>query len=173
MNKPKSTRVTTAVVSIMPSFEATVNQIAQLQVELGTKTAARAAEVEKVLERYNSDIKPLEKEVERLSTMASAYAQTHWEELSKDPKIKSSETELATYGFRTGNPTVKPIAKVKEADLAQQLHDQGYDAFVCATYTLNKDALLQAVRDKNPVACQLFKIVQTERFWVEAKAQQG
>lgn len=166
----KRTRINLNIVKTMAEFEQLVDTIAQLQLDQSELTVERDTEKERLLAKFDTQIKGLKTEIERLQTQAATYAQANWKSIN--PEGKSATSPFARYGFRTGNPTLKLQAKAKEADVAAELHAQGLDQFVVTTYSLNKECIAKAItNDKNPILMQLFRIEQDERFFVECKAQ--
>lgn len=164
-------RSNTEVIKSRAVFESKIDTIAQLQVDVASMIAARDKEKEALLLKWNTKIKDLEKEIKREQTALQSYAQLHWKELG-GPKAKTAHTPLANYGFRTGQPTVKLIKRRKEAEVAQELYDEGYDNLVETTHKLDKKAIMKAYNAGNERVIELFKTDQIERFFVEAKAQQ-
>lgn len=169
----RTKRTNTEVMKSRGEFEEAIDTIAQLQLDLAGMIVARDKEREDVLARHGARIKSMELEIKTLQTAAQAYASVNWEALAK-PCARTADTVFAHYGFRTGNPALKAIGKRRLADIAEELHEAGHDAYVKAEtkISLNRPAIIKAVSKGVAVVSRLFKVDQAERFFVEAKAQQ-
>ncbi|KAF0093455.1 MAG: hypothetical protein E1N59_2856 [Puniceicoccaceae bacterium 5H] len=170
MSKRQKINLKTDLPATRSEFEAKVDRVAELQIQLQTAIAARDQAKEAVIAEREPAIKALESEIKRESTLCAAYAHTHWDELSPNG-TRSGETPMATYSFRKGNPTLAKVGKVKEEVLAEQLHDAGRDEYLVLKYELNKERLKKAVQAKVEWALQLFKITQKDGFEIQAKAK--
>jgi len=82
---------------------------------------------------------------------------------------RSADTPLATFGFRTGMPTVRKIVDQTEDEIAVLL---GHTSFVITKHSLNKPAILAALQSGSEMLAKLFRISQGETFFIEAKAQE-
>lgn len=170
----------TEVISSRAIFEQKIDTIAQHEVSIQTLEAERDAKNEALLLHYNTQIKALKKESEGDMKVCLAYAKEHRSELAEKDK-RSADTPLATYGFRTGMPTVEKLDKRKEEDLANELYDQGHKPLVTTKHSLDKPAILKTLQAVQALKADaqagfkwltnLFKIDQGETFYVSPKAQ--
>jgi phage host-nuclease inhibitor protein Gam len=152
-------------------FELNVDIVAQLQIDMQSIIAERNDRVQRVQETYNVQIESIKKEIDLCLKTAGLYASQN-RALLLNNEQKSSETALARFGFRTGQPTVKPIQKIKEEELANELRKDGYKEYTDESYTLNKPAIKKGIEAGVQKLLSLFKIVQNETFYVEAKAKE-
>jgi phage host-nuclease inhibitor protein Gam len=115
-----SKRTKTEVIISRAIFEQKVDTIASLQVSIQTLEAERDTRVEAILLHYNAQIKAHETEIKAEQQACQAYAQLNWSQLAPDG-LRSAETPLATYGFRTGMPQVKKLVNRTEEEMAAEL----------------------------------------------------
>ncbi|MGF1484755.1 MAG: host-nuclease inhibitor Gam family protein [Opitutales bacterium] len=171
--KKKSKRARVAVTGTREEFERDVNRIAQLQVLEAKAVATRDAESEAVLKKWNPQIEGLQAEMEPLLKRAAAFAQAHREELF-DAGLRSGGTQLAIVGFRMGQPEVVKARGVKPTleQLAETLQQEGYADCVTVKYTVDKSGIKKRLQNGCKRIAEIFRIRQTERFYVESKAQQ-
>jgi len=166
-------RTNTEVTLTRGEFEKNIDLIAQFQLDIDRLTVERDEAKEAILRKYNTQISSLNSEIKALQTEAQTYAKLNWSRLAPSPNAKTAETPLASYGFRTGQPTPKALTKKKEADLAEQLYNDGLKDYVNVKFKLNKTAIVKALRAGVEAITKLFKLNQAERFYVEAKASNG
>ncbi len=165
-----ATRTKTAVLQSRAAFEQQIDTIAQLQVSIEQLVAERNSRSEAILLHYNSQIKGHQDEIKSLLASACAYAQLNWSQLAEDGG-RSAETTLAEFGFRTGMPSVKKLAKQTEEEVAAELYAQGHRDYVSTTHKLDKPAILKALQAGCEWLAKLFTVTQGETFYVSAKAQ--
>ncbi len=166
-----SKRTKTEVIISRAIFEQKVDTIASLQVSIQTLEAERDTRVEAILLHYNAQIKAHETEIKAEQQACQAYAQLNWSQLAPDG-LRSAETPLATYGFRTGMPQVKKLVNRTEEEMAAELFAQGQTAYVNTKHSLDKPAILKALQAGCDWLAKLFTITQGETFYIAPKAQQ-
>ena len=86
-------------------FDQLLEDIAIRQLSLERVTLRRDAKLLAIRAEFDSDINELAGEQEAAVLRAEKYATTHRAELLPGTK-KTSETGVAFFGFRTGNPTL-------------------------------------------------------------------
>lgn len=148
-------------------FEADIDQIARLQLKREKLIAARDIETQKVLDKYNPQISNLDAEIEALQTRALPYANANRDRLFG--KGKSASCSLAIYGFKKGNKALTNISGKSDEIIAKELGDNGRRDCANIVYKLNKDGIKKAIKNNDTFVGNLFKYIQTERFFVEAK----
>jgi phage host-nuclease inhibitor protein Gam len=165
------TRTSITTTTTRGEYEQLVDTVAQLQLDLRALELERDEAKERVLAQYEARIKSYKEEIKNLMKDAQGYAKEHWQSLAPNPKAKTHETAFARAGFRTGQPTLKLLSKGKRDDCAMQLYNEGHHDLVDVVYTLNIKACLRALRQGLTALTTRFKITQTERFYVEPKAE--
>lgn len=166
-----SKRTKTEVIISRSIFEQKIDTIASLQVASQALAAERDSRVEAILQHYNTQIKGHETEIKAEQRACQAYAQLNWSQLAPDG-LRSAETPLATYGFRTGMPTITKTVDRTEEALAAELYAQGQTSFVNTKHTLDKPAILKALQAGSDWLSKLFTVTQGETFYVAPKAQE-
>lgn len=152
-------------------FNDSVNRVAELQLDVAALELERDQEKERILAEYNGKISDLNTHIKAEMLKAQNYAEKNWGTLAPNATARSSSTELANFGFRTGQPTIKVLEKgKKQEDIAEQLQDADHAEYVTVKLALNKPAILKAYRNGVALIKSLFEVNQTERFFVEAKA---
>lgn len=148
-------------------FEAQVDICAQLKTD---QTALEAELDRKVLalkEKYSEQIKSIKRQADSIAKACSVYAQTHPELFGSS---KSAETPLARYGFRTGQPTVKTVGKLKESDaLAAVLKNPDAAQYSTAKYALDKSAIRLGLEREVEWLRRIFTVEQSENFFIDPK----
>lgn len=151
-------------------FDSALDEIAGLQVDLRALEAMRDNELQAVRDMFARDLEKISSKLKALIVLADKYAETHRDELFPT-KLKSSETALANYGFRIGNPTLCLLnRKWNWEGVLNAVKAAFKGQYVRTTEAVDKDALK---RDLSPeqlatVGC---RIDQAETFYVEAKEQ--
>ena len=109
MSKTRTTTKATdqQVIKDRAEFCQTLDDIARKGVELDTLHAAKEAAMQKVLTDHDPRISELTKDIDRLTKMAEQWAAPRREELFAKGR-KSGTTALTTYGYRLGQPSLKP-----------------------------------------------------------------
>jgi phage host-nuclease inhibitor protein Gam len=151
-------------------FERIIDQTVDLQLVKERLELKRDKQLLEIRERFDGDIADLAGRMEMNVLRAEKYAHEHREELLPSKK-KSAETDLATFGFRTGNPTLvllnrawswkKVIAELKELDGA-------FLKFIVTKETVDKDAIKIRLTDGERAAIGT-RIRQSEVFFIDPK----
>jgi phage host-nuclease inhibitor protein Gam len=143
-------RVKAPSLSDRDAFVATVDAVADLQTQIELIQAREARALQRVQSLYAAKLEPLQEEQKALVSLAEKYADTHRADLLPKDR-KSAETGLATFGWRTGNPAVKTIGKVKWDAIAVLLQARNLLQFLRTVVEVNKEALLAAWRKADGV----------------------
>jgi phage host-nuclease inhibitor protein Gam len=167
-------------------FTAAVDESARLTVEIRKIEAARDAKVQAVQALFGEQIPALQAQCNALVAQAEKYAEEHREELLPG-KLKSHDTALATFGFRTGMPALKLLSKWSWEKVLEQLRtSNGLDCFIRNKPEVDKAKIIVATNEgllsfpgltaeKEEAVYQLplsdlgVKIVQDETFYIEPK----
>lgn len=171
-------------------FEDTVDAVAKMAVEKEKLVAALKARHQQIDDKYGSEIKSLEHDIQAAYDRAVPYFEEHAGELC-EPGKRSGSTKLAHFGVRLGQPTVTKVGKFKKvAWKALGLIFDGIDElrqFVRNQPEVDKEKILKVFSDlksKEPevVASALEKksildshgisMEQTDDFWVEPIADE-
>ena len=158
--------------STRAEFESACDQAAELDVQIRAAEAARDHEIQSVRDEHEPLIQSLRQRRDALTTISDKYAETHRAELFPTTK-KSAESSLAHYGFRLGNPTLKPLNKKWNWESILTAVKATYPVagrFVRLVEEVDKDALKAQLTDAQlaTVGC---KISQAEAFYIEPKEQ--
>ena len=163
----------TPILSLDESKEL-ADTVARLATEVQTLTARRNAAQERILDNYNSRIDDREQRIAAILPRLELYSGMHPEIFPKDRR--TTESPLAIFGFRLGQPKVEKRAEEKEEAVAVCLHIAKHDEVVTIKYSLNKDAILRMLQDPKVPApawlTKLFRVRQDDSFFVEPKAQE-
>jgi phage host-nuclease inhibitor protein Gam len=175
-------------------FHSTLNAIAALQAAANKVIAKRDAEIVAIQQRYAGTLDPITHELAALVALAEAYADEHRAELLPKDR-KSVDTATCTYGWRTGNRTVRPLNKQwTEAKIIEALEHACLDDYVREVKEIAKDKILADCEDNKTLAQPAaidedgdeiipaetialadvgVKITQSESFYIEPKAESG
>lgn len=151
-------------------FDAAVDLIATLQVSLRSAEAERDAEIQAVRDDHAEVIDDLKARLEAQAVLAEKYAEEHRGELLPAGR-KSAETALATFGWRTGNPTLVLASKKWSWEAVLTAVKELFPGrFVRTVEEVDKEAIkTQLGPDQLPLVG--VKISQKEPFFIEAKEQ--
>jgi phage host-nuclease inhibitor protein Gam len=151
-------------------FDAALDDVAAMSVSLRKMEADRDEELQAVQEAYNDDILDVKKKITGLIAQAEKYALSHRAELFPDGK-KTSETSLALFGFRTGNPTLALLNKKWTWDeVIHALKSMALTEFIVTRQAADKEALKARLTDVELAAVGC-RVNQDESFWVEPKLE--
>lgn len=153
-------------------FDAAMDDIAAMTVELRKLEAERDEKVQAVQEQFNDDIRDVKQKIRGLAAQGEKYALAHRADVLIDGK-KSGETSLAVFGFRTGQPTLVTLnRKWTWTTVIEALRSQSLEQFIKTKETPDKDALKAHLADEQlaSVGC---RVRQTESFWVEPKLEES
>lgn len=180
--KKSTTRIKAPAIGNRSGFELTVDTIAAATTRLRTLEAERDAVVQIAQNTNATDIAELKQEIDLAAAMCEKYAEAHRPELLPG-KAKSAETPLARYGFRTGMPALKTLAKWTWDKVKDRLHEIGASDCIRTKEEIDKETLLKLVdegrnlavlnsRNKveiHEISTLGFKVVQAETFFIEPK----
>lgn len=153
-------------------FDAAMDDIARMTVEMRQLEAERDEKTQEVQEQFNDDIRDIKQKINGLAAQGEKYALAHRTELLP-PKKKSGETSLSTFGFRTGQPTLVLLnRKWSWPTIIEALKAQGLERFIVRKETPDKDAM-KAHLDDESLAAVGCRVRQTESFWVEPKLEES
>ncbi len=148
-------------------FEQAVDTAAQIQLDLADMKTNLDLELQAVRERYGPHIKAYQAEIKEQVTLCAAYAAEHRKDLLPGPS-KSGSTSLAKFGFRKGQPTLKPRSKMTWEKVKAAIKKRAWITLLRTTVTVDKQAILKICRDDQLAKIGLRKD-QVESFYVEAK----
>lgn len=151
-------------------FDAAVDQIATLQVKLRILEAKRDKDIQRARDAHGAAIDEVATQLKATLSLAERYAVDHRDEIVP-PGRKSSESALAVFGFRLGNPTLKTLNKRWTWDgVLEAVRSRFNGRFIRTSEAVDKDALKAQLSDEQlaGVGC---RIEQREDFFVEAKEQ--
>ena len=171
MSKTRTTTKATdqQVIKDRAEFCQTLDDIARKGVELDTLQAAKEAAMQKVLTDHDPRISELTKDIDRLTKMAEQWAAPRREELFAKGR-KSGTTALTTYGYRLGQPSLKPANGRTWAKVVQLLKTTRRKVYLVTKVTPDKEAIRQHVKPHKLAKLGL-KIEQVETFYVERSTQ--
>ena len=145
-----------------------VNEAALLQTRLRILQEKAAKRIQAIQSALADEQSALESRIDAAMATAHGYAAAHRDELFSGAR-KSAETALAEYGFRMGQPTLKPLPKhTWESALKAALESKTYASFVVSRPRLDKEALKKRL-GKDALAALGLQVVQQEVFFVDPK----
>ncbi len=153
-------------------FEAKVDEIAALDVELRSLSVEMDEKLQTVRDHYADRLEAKTRYRDSLFHACDSYASKHQEEVLT-PGLRRGETALAHYGFRLGNPTLVLLnSKTKWKDVLSNIRARG-EEWVKKYIThpepkANKDAIKENLNDEElaSIGC---RIEQTDSFWLTPK----
>ena len=149
------------VIKDKAEFCQTLDDIARKGVELDTKEAA----MQQVLTDHDPKISELTREIDRLTKLAEQWASPRRDELFSKGR-KSGTTALTTYGYRLGQPSLKPAKGWTWDKIVALLKTTRRKAYLVTKVTPDKDAIRQHVKPHKLAKLGL-EIKQVETFYVE------
>lgn len=165
----KRIKNTHAGLQSLAAFREAVDEVATLQLGINIHTAKRDKKIQAIRDEADPKIAEYTARRDALLAAAESYAETHREELLP-PDRKSSDTALAVFGWRVGNPTLKPLnARWNFARILERCRELGRTQFIAIKETLDKDRIksdLQTDAELAEIGC---RIEQVEGFYVEPK----
>jgi phage host-nuclease inhibitor protein Gam len=166
----KTTRIKASSLRTRAEFDAAVDQLARTTVELRKLEAARDEQLQRVRATFDEPCADRSSQIDGLALAVEKYAEEHRDELFTG-KVKSSETALALFGFRFGQPTLKTLNKAWTWDrVLEQLDSLNLGRFIRTKRECDKDAMKQHL-DAAALATVGCRIDQAETFFVEPKEQ--
>jgi len=170
-----SIRTSSDSIRTSSDFEEVINQLAQLQTRQRLLEGKRDRDIQRIQEEHSPKIEETEQQIEKLLEEASAYAETHRDELrltGVQGDSKSAETQLARYGFRIGNPTVKALNRKWSASaILEAVRRVLGREYLHVDEKIAKDKLRTLPAEK--LAAVGLRVDQDEAFWVEPKVDGG
>lgn len=163
-------RVKSAGFETRAEFDQALDDVAAMSVEVRKIEAERDAQLQAIQETYNDDLMAVKEKIKGLLAQAEKYALSHRAELFPDGK-KSSETSLALFGFRTGNPTLALLNKKWTwEEVINALKSMSLTEFIVTKQAADKDAMKVKLNDTQLAAVGC-RVAQAESFWVEPKLE--
>ena len=154
------------------AFARALDHIAGLQPKRAGLVALRDKELQFIQEKHDPEIAKLDEDMKAHLEAAETYATAYRGQLLPGA-VKSSETTLAKWGFRIGQPVLKLLnRKHTWATVLDALKKLGHAEYVRTKEEPDKEALrrdfTEATLAKVGLRCD-----QAESFWVEAKVESG
>lgn len=148
----------------------TIDDIARLEVSIRALEAKRDAAIQLVRTEHDERIEQDKARLKNLMTLASAYAGAN--RLSLFGNAKSAVSALARFGFRSGNPTLKPLNKKWSMDsVLEKLKQLG--KYTRQVIEMDKEAIHAAKLTDVELAELGLRIDSGEKFFVESKADEA
>lgn len=167
-----SIRIKAPCIESAAQFQRVIDDIALATVQLRKLEATRDAKLQAIRTEWEPTCIQQVDRIKALGLMAEKYAAEHRDELFPG-KAKSADTPLATYGFRTGMPSLKLLSKWSWEKVLQILEQFQMLSFVRTKLEVDKDAIIREARDGLISGRQLsdigVKLVQNEAFYIEPK----
>lgn len=161
-------KIKITTISSRAEFESKIDQCAQLETAQHLIEAELAQKVLEIKENYGEQIEAHKKEVKRLTAECAQYAASNTVQLFG--KNRSSETALARFGFRTGQPTLKNTGKKKDAEIiAELIKKDANSQYVSKKLSLDKDAIRNAIENGVVWLKSFFVVQQDEAFFINPK----
>lgn len=165
---PRTKTPTTLSFDNIADFCREIDRIALLQHDLDELMLAKSAAEQVLLDIHEPAIIGARKELDAAVKLCERYATIKREELLPKGR-KSAETIQAIYGFRLGQPTLKPISKMTWGGVVEMLKSTRRRAFLRVKYEPVKDSIIAKIKP-NKLAKIGLKLVQDESFFVKSKA---
>lgn len=149
-------------------FFAAIDQIATLQTQARLLTARRDKQIQRIQDEFQPDVSDVTERIKARLALAEQYADTHRDELFPG-KVKTAETELASYGYRLHPPALKLLNRKWSWDAVVEAAKRAFPGrFVRSEETLQKDSLKAELSDEELLSVGL-RIDQVETFGVTPK----
>ncbi|MFT3989960.1 MAG: host-nuclease inhibitor Gam family protein [Luteolibacter sp.] len=166
MAKPKKPKL--PAIETVEQLHSTVDEIARLEVQIRAKEAKRDAAIQHVRAEHDAVIEADKSRSTSLMKLASTYATAHKADVFPAGK-KSVSTALARFGFRAGNPTLKPLnSKWTWEKVTEKLKQLG--KYTRTVVEVNKEELHDAKLTDVEYAELGVRIDSGSRFFVESKS---
>lgn len=137
----KTSRIKNQPLTSRREFLGLIAEIAALEAQARALAAARDIEIAAVQAEHETRIAPLAELIKGKFALVEAYADHHRDELLPKGK-KSTTTETVTYGWRTGNRTVKLMSRVTEEQAIAALKGLSLGAYVRKVEEIAKSLIL-------------------------------
>lgn len=144
-----SNRIKSNSLKTREQFNAAVDAAANFDVTIRYINARRDRAIQRIQLKFGMKTAPLELQRDAQAALAAEYAEAHRKELLPDEKKKkSADTAGATFGWRTGNRTVRTASKkFTEETVIEALKEQGLGTYVATVETIAKARILQDAGD--------------------------
>jgi phage host-nuclease inhibitor protein Gam len=159
-------------------FLAYVDSAARITVEVRSMEAARDRRIQQIQDEYAGALDAQKSQLTAIVAQAEKFAEEHQCELMLG-KARSAETALARYGFRTGMPQLKTLAKWTWEKALGSLLERRLYVFVRTNREIDKAAILAASANgladvdnplsRTPLADIGLRVVQQESFYIDPK----
>ncbi len=153
-------------------FLAAVDEAARCALEIKRLESIRNVRIQQIQDEFAGTLTVIGDRLDLLTALADGYAETHREELLFG-KIKSAETPLAIFGFRTGMPQLKLKSKMTWEKVVAVLISEKRELWLRTKIEAAKDAIIsgcQARPETAAIADRIgMRIVQEETFFIEPK----
>lgn len=166
------TRIKATTFKTRDEFFAALNELANIQTELRRLSAKRDARIQAIQEEYAPATEQLGEQIKALVALCEKYATAHRDALLPG-KAKSAETELATYGFRLGQPTLVLMSRKWSWETVVEACKATFPGrFVRTKESVDKDSLKAELNDADlaRIGC---RIQQDDTFFIEPKVDGG
>lgn len=158
------------VITSQEEFIATLDRIARLGVHLDMLQAAKETAMQQVLTEHDPEINDVARGIDQLTKRAEQWASPRRDELFPRGK-KSATTALTTYGYRLGNPSLKPAKGWTWDKIVALLKATRRKAYLVTKMTPDKEAIRLHVKPHKLAKLGL-EIKQEETFYVERATEQ-
>lgn len=145
-----------------------IDQIAAHTVTLRYLETERDRRIQAVRDVFADDIAQISHGRTALVMRAERYALAHRDELLP-ARRQSTETALARWGFRIGQPTLKTLARVTWKKVLAQIKATGRAELVRTKEDIDKEALRKL--DPATLSSLGVRVDQVETFYIEPKDQ--
>jgi phage host-nuclease inhibitor protein Gam len=151
-------------------LEAVMGEYARASIARGQLALALEEKLQLARKDYEARLADFDAEIETLLADLEAWAVLHPGEFADR---KSIDLVHGAIGFRTGNPTLKPLKGVKWEHVVDMLKASQQARYLRSIEEVNKDAILT---DREALGADRLKILglrieQTERFFAEARTE--
>lgn len=163
---PARLKTTTAAITSRNQFNALIDEIAALQLEVEEATSTLNTELAKLQEGAKTVITAKQAAITFKLAAAEKYAETERDTLFPG-KEKTAATALAKFGFRLTPPAVKPLSSAWPAARSiEAIESAGQPQFLTVKTMLNKDVLKGELDDAGLAAFGL-RLTSKDEFWIE------
>ena len=146
----------------------TVDDIARLEVSIRAREAKRDAAIQLVRIEHDTQIEDDKARLASLMKLSATYAAVHRQTLFG--AAKSAASALARFGFRAGNPTLKPLNKKWTMEsILEKLKALG--KYTRTVIEIDKESIHGAKLSDVELAEMGLRIDSGERFFVESKSE--
>ncbi len=165
MKKTKTAIETTA------HLEATIDEIARLEVTQRAKEARRDKAIQLVRDEHDAPLEDLKKRIKELTKLAETYCMAHRSDIFPG-KAKSAASALARFGFREGNPTLSLLNRRWTWEMIlTTLKGRDLFKFIRTKEEVDKDALKSSGLSDADLAALGLRLDTTERFFIDSKSE--